>query len=212
MVTIAQNSKHSCLTKNIMVRFPTIALKIFDQLGNDDLANCRKLNESSRNFIDNQKLPWIRMIQKYSSNTSEFLHDWKQVTGKTPTRIVKELAIQTELFFKSNPERQNGNWAPHFIVADQGDLELYQYIVDKTGCINPKKSDRNRLELHKFVNARIKNENFEEIPSPFEMAIIKGKVMPSPSAFSKFSSSILKFFKHAQFFVYTQNHFGILKS
>ena len=33
--------------------------------------------------------------------------------------------------------------------------------------------------------------------------------MPSPSAFSKFTSGILKFFKHAQFFVYTQNQFGI---
>ena len=31
-------------------------------------------------------------------------------------------------------------------------------------------------------------------------------LMPSPSASSKFGSSILKFFKH------TQNHFGILKS
>ena len=37
-------------------------------------------------------------------------------------------------------------------------------------------------------------------------------LMPSPSASSKFGSSILKFFKHAQFFMYTQNHFGILKS
>ena len=27
--------------------------------------------------------------------------------------------------------------------------------------------------------------------------------MPSPSAFLKFGSSILKFFKHAQFFMYT---------
>ena len=36
--------------------------------------------------------------------------------------------------------------------------------------------------------------------------------MPSPSAFSKFGLSILNFFKHAQFFMYTQNHFGILKS
>ena len=36
--------------------------------------------------------------------------------------------------------------------------------------------------------------------------------MPSPSASSKFGSSILKFFKHAHFFMYTQNHFGILKS
>ena len=36
--------------------------------------------------------------------------------------------------------------------------------------------------------------------------------MPSPSAFSKFGSSVLNFFKHAQFFMYTQNHFAILKS
>ena len=38
------------------------------------------------------------------------------------------------------------------------------------------------------------------------------RLMPSPSASSKFGSSILKFFKRAQFFMYTQNHFGILKS
>ena len=36
--------------------------------------------------------------------------------------------------------------------------------------------------------------------------------MPSPSASSKFGLSILNFLKHAQFFMYTQNHFGILKS
>ena len=36
--------------------------------------------------------------------------------------------------------------------------------------------------------------------------------MPSPSASSKFGLSILNFFGHAQFFMYTQNHFGILKS
>jgi hypothetical protein len=122
MVTIAQNSKHSCLTKNIMVRFPTIALKIFDQLGNGDLVTCRKLNESSRSFIDNQKIPWIRMIQKYDSSTSGFLQDWKQVTNKTPTRIVQKIAVQTEMFFKSNPERQKSNWSPLFIVADQGNM------------------------------------------------------------------------------------------
>ena len=38
------------------------------------------------------------------------------------------------------------------------------------------------------------------------------RCMPSPSAFSKFGSSILKFFKHAQSFMYTQNHFSILKN
>ena len=35
--------------------------------------------------------------------------------------------------------------------------------------------------------------------------------MPSLSALSKFGLSILKFFKHAQSFMYTQNYFGILE-
>ena len=38
------------------------------------------------------------------------------------------------------------------------------------------------------------------------------ELLRSPSADSKFVLSILKFFKHAQFFMYTQNHFGTLKS
>ena len=171
-----QNSLHSCLTNNVMVRFPDIAVKIFDQLGNGDLANCRILNESLRSFIDNQKIPWIRIFQKYTASTSGFLKDWKQIIRKTPTQMVEKIAIQTEMFFKSNPERQNSNWSPHFIVADQGDFELYKYIAHKTGCINPKKFEGNLLELHDFVNARNANKNFEEITSPFEMAIIKGQM------------------------------------
>ena len=45
-----------------------------------------------------------------------------------------------------------------------------------------------------------------------ETPLVHRNLMPSSSAFSKFGSSTLKFFKHAQFFMYTQNHFGILKS
>ena len=48
----------------------------------------------------------------------------------------------------------------------------------------------------------------KNIGSPMVLA----SLLSSPSAFSKFGSSLLKFFRHAQFFMYTQNHFGILKS
>ena len=51
-------------------------------------------------------------------------------------------------------------------------------------------------------NLRILKTNYEEADG----------LGTSPSAFSKFGLSILNFFKHAQFFMYTQNHFGILKS
>ena len=36
--------------------------------------------------------------------------------------------------------------------------------------------------------------------------------MPSPSAFSKFGLSILKFFKDDKYFMYSKNYFGIFKS
>ena len=63
------------------------------------------------------------MIQKYGSSTSGFFQDWKRVIDKTPTRIVQKIAVQTEMFFKSNPERQKSNWSPLFIVADQGNMD-----------------------------------------------------------------------------------------
>ena len=53
---------------------------------------------------------------------------------------------------------------------------------------------------------------YENITVLFYKSSTQKLLMPSPSADSKFVLSILKFFKHAQFFMNTQNHFGILKS
>ena len=75
------------------------------------------------------------------------------------------------------------------------------------------------LSIHK--NLRTLKTNFEEadglgisyFTNKFSIKnLLRLLPMPSPSAFSKFASSILKFFEHPQFFMYSQNHFGILKS
>ena len=63
-----------------------------------------------------------------------------------------------------------------------------------------------------FSEYYLKKINFFDISGYGGKSIERKYLMPSPSASSKFGSSILKFFKHAQFFMYTQNHFGILKS
>ena len=160
---------------DLILRFPHIVERILDELNNGDLANCRKFSKSMRQFIDMQKLQWIRMIIKYSGNQIQFFDQWKQVTDRTPTTIVKELAIYTEKFFQANPERQKHQWSPHFIVADQGTLEFYKYIIEKTECINPTRLDRETLELQDFVDARYQNINFEDVPSALDVAIIKGQ-------------------------------------
>ena len=57
-------------------------------------------------------------------------------------------------------------------------------------------------------------EQIDLIPSPILAPCPpwRFQVLPSPSDDSKFVFSIPKIFKHTQFFNYTQNVFGILKS
>ena len=46
----------------ILLRFPHIGYQIFEQLDNPFLTICREVSESWQSFIDNEKLPLIRMI------------------------------------------------------------------------------------------------------------------------------------------------------
>ena len=157
------------MTNNVIVRFPDIAEMIFCQLDNYSMANCRKVTDSWSAFIDNQKLPWIRKIQKYAGSLHGFHDQWLQIIARTPIKMVKKIAVNVEDFFKANPKRKEHQWHPHFIAADQGCLDLYKYITEKTGYINARDSDG--YELYEAILA---NEIIEESSSPFVMAIIKG--------------------------------------
>ena len=50
---------------NIFYRFPHIAEKVFGMLNDKDLVKCRGISNDWKKIIDNQKLPWIRMIKKH---------------------------------------------------------------------------------------------------------------------------------------------------
>lgn len=156
-----------------IMRFPHIGEGIFEQLGNNDLTNCREVNESWKNFIAGQKIPWIRIIQKYSGSMKEFFKHWKQSIDRSPTKIVRKLAIHVEKFFQANPGRKILQWSPHFIVADQGDLDLYEYLTDKIGCTNPRKYDVQYVDLEEFLTGQ-SGKIIDEGASPFTMAVAKG--------------------------------------
>ena len=87
--------------ENFFDKFPGLGKGIFDQIDNQNLAKCKEVGEHWYNFINNQKVPWIRMIQKYAKNDIDQMPEmWKTVLDRTPTEIVKELAIAVQLFYK----------------------------------------------------------------------------------------------------------------
>ena len=55
------------MMEELLLRFEHIGKQIFASLDNGNLAKCRETGRSWQNFIDNEKLPWIRIVvQKYS--------------------------------------------------------------------------------------------------------------------------------------------------
>ena len=48
--------------EEVLLRFDHIGKQIFARLENKDLAKCRETERSWQNFIDQEKLPWIRIV------------------------------------------------------------------------------------------------------------------------------------------------------
>lgn len=58
--------------EEVLIQFDLISKQIFTKLKNKDLAKCREAERSWQNFIDEEKLLWIRIvIQKYSCQGCE---------------------------------------------------------------------------------------------------------------------------------------------
>ena len=88
--------------EDIILRFPTVAESIFAELDNDSLTNSKMVTNLWASFITAGKIPWIRMILKYSGNMVEFFDHWKKTLKRAPVEIVQELALMGEEFYCAN--------------------------------------------------------------------------------------------------------------
>ena len=86
----------------IILRFPTVAESIFAELDNGSLTSSKIVTNLWASFITAGKIPWIRMIQKYSGNMVEFFDHWKKTLKKAPVEIVQELALMGKEFYCAN--------------------------------------------------------------------------------------------------------------
>ena len=80
------------------------------------------------------------------SSFNELPDIWKTVLDKIPADLIKMLALSVQEFFKSSfnfvrsvrsKSCHKSNWHPLHMVAESGHLELFKYVVEKTGDQNP---------------------------------------------------------------------------
>ena len=182
IATMKQVSKRMSYLEEVFLRFPLLTKHI---LGNLDDQSLIKFNELSKELHENdtkERIVWIRIIKKNASriitavelDCFEIFRDaheaWKEIVRKTPSKFIKKLANCTEEFYKSFLIKNifKMNWFPIHVAAQQGDLELCQFIFEKIGNRCPKEGSfgplglaakMGHLEVFKFLSQGVNDLN-----------------------------------------------------
>ena len=113
----------------ILLRFPHLGYQIFDQLDNTVLTICREVNNSWSSFIDNEKLPWIRMITQH---IKPLTLSWKIFLQKFSVNFLIEMAtsvIQRFKFYPYPEKRELINTVPMHFAAMTGNTEMIKRLI-----------------------------------------------------------------------------------
>merc|ERR1712051_434301 len=126
-----------------------------------------EVDNTWKNCIDGQKLPWIRMIEKHIGRLEQYPATWKKVTSKIPVKNVQELALAVQKFYVLYYSWTD--WTPMHISAACGKLELCQYICEKMNEKNPEKlngptpfylaANRGHYDVCKFIIENVDDKN-----------------------------------------------------
>ena len=130
---------------DMMLRFPTIAEAIFKEVDNQSIAKCRNVSPLWCDFIDDQKLPWIRKIQKFRRKTEKFDLQWRKAFKYAPIKMVKEVSVAVWCNYVSarnkkkegKKRKDTRKWTLLHIFAEQGQSEMCQYVIEKMDDKNP---------------------------------------------------------------------------
>ena len=170
--------EHFCL------RFPVLCDEILNQLNPKSLVTFKGLSKFWCDQINESRTYWIRKIQIYTEDFTQYKEDWTIFETKTCLQILKELA--TALYVFKDLERENwknfktslemlkleleDQWSPLHIAAKFG-LELFKEIVFKFKKINPANNNgetplhsaakSGHLDICKFIL-----ENIQEDKNP----------------------------------------------
>ena len=123
--------------EEVLSRFPSVGQHILKHLDDKDLVKCKMVSETWCNFLDNSSLLYKRRINKYAPNQVKFKKFLKLITEKVSVESLKNLAANVEEYFRSCPDELENQISPHEIIASEGLLIRYKYIVEQTQALKP---------------------------------------------------------------------------
>ena len=119
--------------EEVFLRFPHIGEQVLKQLDNEYLTKCRKISPSWNEFINNQKLPWIRMMKKYQCElefNKKILEEWQKFVKSYNVATLQNIAIKVECFFKDNPDEEYPILDPLSAATLSGNIEIVGNLLE----------------------------------------------------------------------------------
>ena len=144
----------------LSLRFPHLAEGIFNSLDNQSLSNCRIVNNSWKNYLDQQKFFQIRKIKGNITKFHVIGEPWELIFRKAGIDILRKLFYAVRKVFKSC--RSDGNIhlyhyncifsrgrsdTPLHVAAAYGDFKFFKRMMDLSEVGKPKTEELEAL-LH----------------------------------------------------------------
>ena len=165
--------------ENVLKRFPHLGGLILDNLDNTSLITCKKARRDVSEFLEKEKLIGLRVLRKYHRNFNKFKELWKEVIDKISLAMLKQLAVAVQNFFRLYPIIQNlesNQIAPIHIAAEQSNVNLCEFIYEKTKNKNPVAILQLDCNDDKIEIAKQSMRYIETDLTPLHIAAIKGNL------------------------------------
>ena len=111
-------------------------------MGNSCLRWFDPMNKTSYNETkQSEDNSWLNIIEEHVGKIEKLPESWKKVVNSPQKGKVKEFANIVDKFYKSSPSSCKQQWTPFHIAAEFGNLDLYQFITEKSENKNEARID-----------------------------------------------------------------------
>ena len=148
------------------LRFPHISEQILKELDNKSLTECRTLSTSMCDFIDNTKIPWMRMIRKCMPDWEDQQESWS-ILRRVRVDTVREIADEVHQFYAWGL-KDTGQTPLHFAVRT-GQMDIFLDIFERVKDKNPQDGDgvtpfhlaamHGHLEICQLIVKKVEDKN-----------------------------------------------------
>ena len=93
-------------------RHPLLIKMIMKSVDDKSLVTLKKVSRRLYGFLEEERFYWLRVIQSYYKTNIKKYKSWKKLVDKTPSEMIKKLALALHQFIHLRSTSCQKQWPP----------------------------------------------------------------------------------------------------